>query len=140
MKMAVLGFSVLVLTAPAAVLAVRMIKRGSKRLPAAARPSARGAGYLLVAASEAYLFGLTHLALFWADARDLCLSRHQTWVDGYGRAKYFPLERRCNAYIDMVPAHVNPLVLMLLGVAVAVALVAIGRAIRQHRADRSSAA
>ena len=119
----------LVLTAPAAILAFRAMRHWSRRLSNAARPWALGAGALLLAAAEVYMFGLVHLAGFLGDVRDVCISRYQNWNSAYGQISYWPLEGKCTAYIDMVPAYINPLVVVLLVTASMVALAALGRAI-----------
>lgn len=123
----------LVVTVPVAILILVDLFRWSRRLSDAVRPWALAAGSLLLAAAEVYAIGLVHTVVFWADVQEVCVSRYQNFHSGYGQAGYWPLERKCAAHIDMVPAYVNPMVVVLLVGAASAALVAIGRAILRRR-------
>lgn len=123
----------LVLTAPVVILIIVALRHWSRRLSSAVRPWALTAGSLLLAAGEVYVIGLMHMVVFWADTRNVCISRYQNWNGEYGQAGYWPLERKCTAFIDMVPAYVNPLVVVLLVAAAPAALIALGRAVFRRR-------
>ncbi|MEU7997059.1 hypothetical protein AB0B83_17205 [Micromonospora sp. NPDC049060] len=124
---------VVALTAPAAVLAFGAIRRRSRELPTAPRFWVRAAGILLLSAAEVYLFGLVYVAVFWSHVRDVCVSRYQNWDSAYGQARYWPLERKCTAHIDMVPGYVNPLIVVLLVATSVAALLALGRAVLSRK-------
>ncbi|QQQ78273.1 hypothetical protein IOD16_07320 [Saccharothrix sp. 6-C] len=101
------------------------------RVPGTARRWAVAASCAPFAAFLVYAWGAIHL--YTPDLRETCALAHGGWDRAYGQVTYFPLSRRCNAYQDLVPAYVNPAVVVLL---TATALFA-GLAVAARRNPRS---
>ncbi|MCI4064196.1 hypothetical protein MRQ36_16955 [Micromonospora sp. R77] len=130
LALAMVLFTALVLVLPAA----RALHRATRRIEGPARGWTRTAAYLLLAAGEMYLFGLVHMQAYWgASPRDACVSRYDNWDGMHGHARYWPLERKCTEYVDMVPAYVNPLIILLLTGALSCALIGAVQLVRRRR-------
>ncbi|MFC3505333.1 hypothetical protein ACFOOK_30830 [Micromonospora krabiensis] len=128
-----LGIVIVLVTVPILVLpAVRSLNRRTQRLAPEPRWWTRAAGYVMLGSAEAYLFGLMHMS-YWGTPRDTCIARYENWDGMHGHARYWPLERKCTEFIDMVPSYVNPLIVILLAGALACALVAAAQALRHRR-------
>ncbi|MFI2709430.1 hypothetical protein ACH495_04785 [Micromonospora sp. NPDC018662] len=97
----------------------------------------RAAAYLLFAAGQTYLYGFLKMSTFWGNSpRDKCLSYYRSWDSRYGHGRYWPLERRCSEFVDMVPGFVNPLIVIALVAAFTCALAAVASLVRRHRPRR----
>jgi len=103
------------------------------RAPGTARRWAVAASCAPFAALLVYAWGAIHL--YTPDVRETCDLEHGGWDRAHGQVTYFPLSRRCNAQHDLVPAYVNPTVVVLLVVAVLFAGLAVA-ARRDHRSRK----
>ncbi|MEU6074058.1 hypothetical protein [Micromonospora sp. NPDC047074] len=130
-----LGLFLVVLTLPIVALIIQGFRKRTRRLTDPSRRWARAAGCLLLAAAEVYFYGLAHVGYFWASLAETCVSRFGNWNGRYGQLRYWPLERKCSQFVDMVPGYVNPLIVALLVAAIAVAAVAIVQAVRGRRSN-----
>ncbi|MFI9642007.1 hypothetical protein ACIG87_18385 [Micromonospora sp. NPDC051925] len=135
-----LALVIVLVTVPVLVLPMaRALHRVTRKTFTPVREWARTATYLLIAAGEAYLFGLVHMESYWGvSPEDACVSRYGNWDGMHGDARYWPLERKCTEYIDMVPSYVNPLIIILLIGALACALIMSVYIIRQCRTSPST--
>ncbi|WP_431920267.1 hypothetical protein [Micromonospora wenchangensis] len=129
-----LALVIVAITIPFPVLPTACaLHRATRNILTPAREWARAAAYLLIAASEAYLFGLVQMESYWGvSAEEACVSRYDNWDGMHGEARYWPLERKCTEYIDMVPGYVNPLIIILLIGAFACALTMSINLVRQR--------
>ncbi|MFG1872579.1 hypothetical protein [Micromonospora arborensis] len=125
---------IVLVTVPILVLpAVRSLNRRTQRLAPQPRWWTRAAGYVMLAAAETYLFGLVRMSYWGNSPRDTCLIRYESWDGTHGHARYWPLGRKCTAFIDMVPSYVNPLIVILVAGALVSALVAVAQTVRHRR-------
>ncbi|MCC8250067.1 hypothetical protein [Saccharothrix luteola] len=92
-------------------------------VPGTARRWAVAASCAPLAAFLVYAWGAIHL--YTPDVRETCDLEHGGWDPAHGQVTYFPLSRRCNAYQDLVPAYVNPTVVVLLVAAALFACLAV---------------
>ncbi|MDX3076284.1 hypothetical protein [Streptomyces sp. MI02-7b] len=93
------------------------------------------AGTFLLLTTLTFGYGLWHTLVL--DKREFCtVILHQRYDPKYALSdeQLFPLSQKCNASYDMVPAFVNPSIVLFLGLTILGAGAGVGAAVRRRRA------